>query len=106
MARKAARPAPTLTEHLSPLTQECPACGRRLWADYRNRRTVATLGGRVRLTLDIRRCHHPDCPRHRQPYRPAAAGRYALPQHEFGLDVIALVGAPRYADHRSVPEIH
>jgi hypothetical protein len=30
----------------------------------------------------------------------------ALPQHEFGLDVIALVGTLRHAQHRSVPEIH
>jgi hypothetical protein len=30
----------------------------------------------------------------------------ALPQHEFGLDVIALVGVLRHRDHRSVPEIH
>jgi hypothetical protein len=30
----------------------------------------------------------------------------ALPQHEFGLEVIALVGALRYQQHRSVPEIH
>jgi hypothetical protein len=29
-----------------------------------------------------------------------------LPHHEFGLDVIALVGRLRYAEHRSVPEIH
>jgi hypothetical protein len=29
-----------------------------------------------------------------------------LPQHEFGLDVIALVGNLRHAQHRSVPEIH
>jgi hypothetical protein len=29
-----------------------------------------------------------------------------LPQHEFGLDVIALVGRLRHAEHRSVPEIH
>ena len=76
MARKAARPAANSTEHLTPLTQDCPACGHRLWADYRNRRTVATLDGLVRLTLDIRRCHHPGCPRHLQPYRPSASGRY------------------------------
>lgn len=31
---------------------------------------------------------------------------FALPQHEFGLDVIALVGRLRHAEHRSVPEIH
>jgi hypothetical protein len=79
---------------------------RRLWVDYRNRRTVATLDGLVGLVLDIRRCHNRECPRYRLPYRPEAEGRYALPQHEFGLDVIALVGASRYAEHRSVPEIH
>jgi hypothetical protein len=30
----------------------------------------------------------------------------ALAGHEFGLDVIALVGVLRHRDHRSVPEIH
>jgi hypothetical protein len=29
-----------------------------------------------------------------------------LPHHEFGLDVIALVGYLRYVEHRSIPEIH
>jgi hypothetical protein len=76
-----------------------------MWADYHNRRTVATLHGLIRLVLHVRRCRNPDCSRHRKPYRPEAEGHYALPQHEFGLDVVALVGALRYADHRSVPEI-
>jgi hypothetical protein len=77
-----------------------------LWADYKNRRTVATLAGLLRLTLDIRRCHNRYCQRYRKPYRPEAEGYYALPQHEFGLDVIALVGNLRYGEHRSTPEIH
>src|SRR5262249_54615144 len=71
-----------------------------------NRRTVAPLLGLTRLVLHVRRCHTADCPRYLQPYRPEAEGRHALPQHEFGLDVLALVGALRYAEHRSVPEIH
>ncbi len=33
-------------------------------------------------------------------------GNWALPQQEFGLDVIALVGALRYQEHRSIPQIH
>ena len=33
-------------------------------------------------------------------------GRFALPEHEFGLDVIALIGSLRHAEHRSIPEIH
>jgi hypothetical protein len=77
-----------------------------MWLDYTNRRTVVTLAGCTRLNLAIRRCHNPDCGCHLRPYRPEAEGRFALPKHEFGLDVIALVGALRYAEHRSVPEIH
>src|SRR3954471_22130584 len=106
MARKVSRPDPPHTEHLHVLYQHCPDCGKRMWSDYRNDRTVATLLGLTRLVLHIRRCHHPDCPRYLKPYRPEAEGRHALPQHEFGLDVIAHIGALRYAQHRSVPEIH
>jgi hypothetical protein len=106
MARTVARPEPTRNEHLQPWFTHCTTCGKRLWADYKNRRTIATLAGLLRLTLDIRRCHNPDCPRYRKPYRPEAEGCYALPQHEFGLDVIALVGNVRYREHRSIPEIH
>jgi hypothetical protein len=106
MAKTPSRPEPTITHDLSPLRRECPHCGRLMWADYANRRTVATLAGLTRLNLSIRRCHTPDCPAFRRPYRPEAEGRFALPRHEFGLDVIALVGALRYAEHRSVPEIH
>jgi hypothetical protein len=73
---------------------------------YENRRTLVTLSGLVRLRLRIRRCEVPDCPRFHLPYRPEAECALALPQHEFGLDVIALVGVLRHRDHRSVPEIH
>lgn len=73
---------------------------------YENRRTVATLRGLVRLRLKIRRCEDARCARHHRPHRPESEGAIALPQHEFGLDVIALVGALRHREHRSVPEIH
>ena len=56
--------------------------------------------------LKIRRCHDEQCSRYLKPYRPEAEGRYALPQHEFGLDVIALTGTLRYREHLSVPELH
>jgi transposase-like protein len=77
-----------------------------MWADYANRRTVATLDGLTRLNRTIRRCRNAGCPAYRRPYRPEAEGRVALPRHAFGLDVIALVGRLRYAFHRSIPEIH
>jgi RNA polymerase sigma factor (TIGR02999 family) len=65
-----------------------------MWADYANRRTVATLGGLTRLNLTIRRCRNAGCPAYRRPYRPEAEGRLALPRHEFGLDVVALNALP------------
>jgi transposase-like protein len=105
MAKKA-RTEPSLIQDHSPLRTGCPRCGKLTWADYTSRRTVATLAGLTRLNLTVRRCHNPDCPAHLRPYRPEAEGRIALPRHEFGLDVVALAGALRYAEHRSVPEIH
>jgi len=77
-----------------------------MWYGYSNFRTLVTLDGLVRFKLKIRQCRSAECPRHRRPYRPEAEGALALPHHEFGLDVIAMVGALRYAQHKSVPEIH
>ena len=54
----------------------------------------------------MRRCVNEGCALYHEPYRPEGEGAFALPQGEFGLDVIALVGALRHAEHRSVPEIH
>jgi hypothetical protein len=77
-----------------------------MWNKYDNYRTVRTLAGVVRLRLKIRRCYNSECEKFGCAYRPEAEGRWALPQHEFGLDVMALTGALRYREHRSVPEIH
>jgi hypothetical protein len=106
MARTRRRPRPTHAQTLKPVATHCPECGRRLAFDYANYRTVTTLDAVTRLTLQIRRCPRPGCGRYHRPYRPEAEPHFALPHHEFGLDVIALVGRLRYAEHRSVPEIH
>ena len=106
MARTAPRPPPDLERVLETVHRACPACGGRLRYRYDNRHTVTTLAGLVRLRLRIRRCENPGCARHHEPYRPEAEGALVLPRHEFGLDVIALVGAWRYREHKSVPEIH
>jgi len=106
MARRSARPQPDRTLELPALTRACPECGASLWAAYKSQRTVTTLGGSVRLRLQVRRCRTASCPRRAVPLRPEQEGRYALPEHEFGLDVIALIGTLRHAQHRSVPEIH
>src|SRR5262249_19217056 len=106
MARTTPRPPPTLTQTLQPIVRHCPCCGEPMWAAYHNYRTITTLEAIVRLTLQMRRCRNPACPHVRKPYRPEAEGRLALPKHEFGLDVITLIGTLRYAQHRSIPEIH
>jgi hypothetical protein len=106
MARQHSRPPATTHLSLVPLSQQCWVCGRALWTVDTYFRTVATLAGLVQYTLTIRSCPNRECPRFRRPYHPEAEGRVALPHGEFGLDVIAFVGAQRYQEHRSVPEIH
>lgn len=96
---------PTVTHDLVPRRTNCPQCGRHMRADYTNHRTLTTLTGVTRLNLTIRRCRNAQCAAHEKPFRPEAEGRFARPHHEFGLDVVALVGRLRYAEHRSVPEI-
>src|SRR3954453_16613001 len=106
MKRRTARPEPAREVELTTRTRLCPLCCGPLWAAYKNRRTVVTLDGVLRLAVQVRRCRAPGCPRFGVPLRPESEGRLALPESEFGLDVIALVGRLRHAEHRSIPEIH
>ena len=106
MPRRTARPLPDRTLELPNLTKVCPACCGPLWAAAKPQRSVVTLDGIVRLHLQLRNCRDPECPRRGVCLRPGQEGRFALPHHEFGLDVIALIGRLRHAEHRSSPEIH
>jgi Transposase, Mutator family len=105
MARRTHRPQPRKTLRLSTLATRCPAGDHALFADYLCHRTIGTLDGLLRLHVQVRRCHQVGCPRFHVPVHPEQEGSLALPHHEFGLDVVALVGALRYSEHRSVPEI-
>jgi hypothetical protein len=104
--KRSPRPAPTRTVELTTASRVCPGCARPLWAAYKGYRVVATLQGLTRYAVQVRRCRNSDCPRHNISLRAEAEGAIALPQQEFGLDVIALIGRLRHADHRSVTEIH
>ena len=106
MARNRPQPEADREEVLECVQQNCLHCNKLMWNKYDNYRTVRTLSGVVRLRLKIRRCYNEKCEKFGVVYRPEAEGKWALPQHEFGLDVMALVGALRYQEHRSVPEIH
>lgn len=106
MARNQPRPKATSELRLEPLEDHCGSCGEKSWVAYHSPRTVATLSEVVRLRLVVRRCMNPSCALYHEPHRPEEEGAFALPQGEFGLDVIALVGALRHSEYRSVPEIH
>jgi hypothetical protein len=106
MAKHARQSEGATTVRLEPCLRECWECQGPLWTIYYKTRMVVTLGGLRRLVLQIRRCVNPDCPRYRQCYRPEGEGAFALPHAEVGLEVIARVGALRFAEHRSIPEIH
>jgi hypothetical protein len=106
MGRRGSRPAAAHEQVLSPQRGRCVACGRRLWIAYHHHRTVVRLDGLWRLTMRVRRCVTPTCPQYRRAYAPEEAGAWALPQGEFGLDVIALIGRLRSREQRSVPQMH
>jgi len=106
MARRTPRPTATRSHQLEPCHGRCPHCGGPLWTAYHAHRKVTRLDGVWRLTLRICRCMTRTCPLYRRSYRPEEESGWALPHGEFGLDVIALVGALRFAEHRSVLEIH
>lgn len=106
MARVTPRPLPIRTVMLKADCATCRACGHGLRTDYLSRRVVTTLDGVVELRVQVRRCHTRTCRHFGKPVRPLQEARIALPHHEFGFDVVALVGTLRYAHHRSSPEIH
>src|SRR5437588_9229704 len=106
MARRTPRPEATHEMTLVPLQERCEECGQLLWVANHGHRTVTCLDGLWKLTLVVRQCIQPGCPRYHKPYRPEEEGRWALPHGECGLEVIALIGQWRFREHRSVPEMH
>jgi hypothetical protein len=106
MPKQTNRPPPSRSETLDCLQTNCSACGGPLWQGYHKKRTLVTLAGVVQLRLKVRTCRNPSCRLYHKAYRPEAEGRFALPHHEFGLDIIAEIGSWRYRDHLSLPEIH
>jgi hypothetical protein len=106
MARRSPRPEATQQVVLKASQQVCHGCGGALWVAHHKKRTVTTLKGVYDLRLVVRQCPNRQCQEYHHRYRPEEEGSWALPHGEFGLDVIALVGALRFREHRSVPEIH
>ena len=106
MARRTPRPQATQEKTLTPLKERCEQCGQSLRVANHSHRTIMMLSGLWKLTLVVRQCIEPSCPRFHRRSRPEEEGRWALPHGEFGLEVIALIGTWRFREHRSVPEMH
>lgn len=94
MVRRNPQPEANREQVLECVQQDCPSCGSLMWNKYDNYRSIRTLSGVVRLK--IRRCRNTACVRFRKAHRPESEGKWALPQYEFGLDVVACVGIQRY----------
>jgi len=106
MARNHKKPLAHQERILEPAAPACLECGRRMRIAYHSRRRLVTLDGSLDLVLPVRTCQNPVCRSCKRPVRPPEEGHLALPQTECGLDLVAFVGACRYQQHRSVPEIH
>jgi len=106
MARLNKRDPADRQEVLRCESTSCPSCGNATYLAYHNDRRLIFLTGSVHYTIKVRRCRNQTCPAYKKPLRPEAEGALALPHSEYGLDVMALIGALRYGQHRSVPEIH
>lgn len=106
MARRSSQPNATAQQTLHLQRTTCTACASLLHVAHQTSRTIRRLDGVWRLTMPLMRCLNPQCLRFHRLCRPEEEGAWALPHGEFGFDVIALVGQLRYAQHRSIPEIH
>ena len=94
-------------EYRLPVTlTRCAACDRAMPVVYTKTRKLMTMSGLVQLRLQIRSCQNSDCERFHKVCHPEAEGSWALPDQEFGLDVVLRVGQLRYREHRSRAEIH
>src|SRR5690242_16851775 len=105
MARRRAKPRAEREATLTPVPY-CWECLQPTVVVYHRERRILHLDGLCRYTLVMRRCHNRRCARYRRTVGPEDEGALALPHGEVGLDVVALVGRLRFAEHRSVPEIH
>lgn len=103
---KTRRAEATLERRLRPESMTCPECGETLRIGYTHWRKVATLEGLWCLKVSMGRCENPACARYHRSVHPLEEGHLVLPHYEYGLDVVAFIGAHRYQACASAPQIH
>jgi hypothetical protein len=103
---KTRRAEATLERRLRPESMTCPECGETLRIGYTHWRKVATLEGLWCLKVSMGRCENPACARYHRSVHPLEEGHLVLPHDEYGLDVVAFIGAHRYQTRASTLQIH
>jgi hypothetical protein len=78
----------TIHVTLDSYLRRCPMCGRPLFADYINTRTVIAELLSFRLRMRIRRCHYDPCSRAYVPYRPELECHFAIPHHKLSFHLM------------------
>lgn len=106
MSGRIARDKAGCEHRLTVALTHCTACGHAMPVAYTKTRKLMTMSGLIQLRLQIRRCQNSACERFHKVCHPEAEGSWALPDQEFGLDVVLRVGQLRYREHRSRAEIH
>lgn len=92
---------------LTPSIECCDECGTTLTISQHRRRPLQTLDDRRLVVARDKACPNENCPEYWKPIRPLGEGLLpVIPQCEYGIDIIALIGERRLTGGRSLPEVH
>ena len=91
--------------HLRPEGKTCPVCKGERRFQWNNQRRVRFVGDTLHIDYHVYACVNPDCALYGLPVKPEAMTTRVLPNKEFGLDVLSVIGYYRLKDCLSFPKI-
>lgn len=88
-----------------PEAKQCPDCGEKLKFFWNARRFVSFVDSRLHIDYHVYTCVKPGCAFRGRHFRPEFLTTRVLPNREFGLDVVSLIGYYRLKGCMSFPKI-
>lgn len=89
-----------------PEFRECPLCGDRLVKKYNTpEKTVRTLNEELVCWERVLKCRDKGCKGNSMSFHSAEFKGLTLPSMTFGIDVVALEGALRFEEHKTIDEV-
>lgn len=86
--------------------KECPICGEKLVKKYNTpEKTVITLNGKLICWERVLKCRNKNCRGNSMSFHSAEFKGLTLEGMTFGIDVLALEGALRFEDNKTIDEI-